>query len=260
MNSCASALGLDPACCLFAQIILHLRGLFRLRAITTGTRMADDATRPDKARRALVGRVRGLWRLPQETSRGAIEQRARASCGCAYICPWCPFQQKKQRHKETCGFCPGAMATQLRRKIGRLLGLRRRRRVGRSYEVLADPYSPLLAELDALAHRPLRLCQRETGATLFRLDPMAQTFVRCGFDIQARTFAAPKTKDDDSAVTFKGRTHANRPWSVVITRADPRDLGVDYCARVRIGDQRYHDLVVCSDPCLLGSRNVCTRI
>ncbi|AVK77049.1 hypothetical protein pmac_cds_361 [Pandoravirus macleodensis] len=151
------------------------------------------------------------------------------------------------------------MATQLRRKVGRLLGLRRRRRVARSYEVLADPYSPLLAELDALAHRPLRLCQRETGGTLFRLDPTAQTFVHCGFDVGARTFAPPETVNDDSMVTFKGRTHADRPWSVVVTRADPRDLGADYCARVRVGSRRYYDLVVCSDPCLLGSPNNCVR-
>lgn len=152
------------------------------------------------------------------------------------------------------------MATQMRRKIGRLLGLRRHRRAARSYEILADPYSPLLAELDALAHRPLRLCQRETGGTLFRLDPSAQTFTHCGFDVQARTFARPETDDDDSAVTFKGRTQTNRSWSVVVTRADPHDLGADYCARVRVGGRRYHDLVVCSDPCLLGSRDACARL
>ncbi|WBR14710.1 hypothetical protein pkur_cds_536 [Pandoravirus kuranda] len=152
------------------------------------------------------------------------------------------------------------MATQMRRKLGRLLGLRRRRRATRSYEVLAEPYSPLLAELDALAHRPLHLCQRETGGTLFRLDPTAQTFVHCGFDVRARTFAPPETDKDDSAVTFKGRTHANRSWSVVVTRAEPRDLGTDYCARVRIGSQRYYDLVVCPDPCLLGSRAACAPL
>lgn len=129
------------------------------------------------------------------------------------------------------------------RWLRRLLGMRRRRPVGKSYETLSDPYPPLLAELDALPDRPVLLCRRETHAIEFCIDTVERTFVRHGFDVCARTFGVADATNGDRVV-LEGRTHAGRSWVVTIVRADPRDSDAAYYARVRLGDRRYDDLVV----------------
>ncbi|QBZ81041.1 hypothetical protein pclt_cds_446 [Pandoravirus celtis] len=139
----------------------------------------------------------------------------------------------------------------MRRWLKRLLSVRRRRRPTKSYETLSSPYPPLLAELDALVQRPVRLCDRETRTVEFYVDTVERTFARYGLDVRSRTFGVVTATDDDTVV-LKGRTHAGRSWMVTITRADPRDPDVVYHAHVRLGDCHYDGLVVCP----LGSRIV----
>lgn len=136
----------------------------------------------------------------------------------------------------------------MRRWLKRFWGVRRRRRPAKkSYETLSSPYPPLLAELDALVQRPVRLCHRETRTVEFYVDTVERTFARYGLDVRSRTFAvvAPPDDGDDDTVVLKGRTHTGRPWMVTITRADPCDSNAIYYARVRLGDCRHDDLVVC---------------
>ncbi|AJF97939.1 hypothetical protein TW95_gp1205 [Pandoravirus inopinatum] len=109
----------------------------------------------------------------QGLCRGVLFPRGHRCCLCGNRqkagIPPAPCRALGEKGKEKHTYYYYAHNT-MRRWLKRLLGVRRRRRPTKSYETLSSPYPPLLAELDALVQRPVRLCDRETRTVEFYVE------------------------------------------------------------------------------------------